>query len=99
MSQTWPRMMYRQYPDYRVAHTAEEGAALQKRGYVYDAWPVLDEDGLAPVPAAAEEQAAPEKQEKAPAAVKPTHCDVCGRHLRKFSHKRCKEEQNALAGA
>ncbi len=92
MSSEYPRMMYNDWPEYKVAHTAEEAEAFKKKGYVFEAWgaEVPDdkpEEIVLP-------EVAPEKPKK---AFPEWRCKVCGRHLKKFSHDRCKAADTAGA--
>ena len=93
MSSEYPRMMYNDWPEYKVAHTAEEAEALKKLGYVFEAWGTEKQEQT-------EQQApVPEKPEKKKHSFPQWRCKVCGRHLKKFSHERCKQPENALAEA
>jgi DNA repair exonuclease SbcCD ATPase subunit len=88
MSNEWPKMMYHDHPEYKVAHNHEEAVELQKLGYVFEVWGTENTEQIE------------QREEQAPIVkVDTKHCPVCGKHLRKFSHKKCREEKNALAGA
>ena len=39
MGEVWPRMMYGEWPEYKVAQNSDETGILEAQGYVFEPWP------------------------------------------------------------